>query len=233
MRNMRRINEKFEFSLDGRQVSLLFFLIVLLIGLSFSIGVMYGRGLRKIEKPNLVAQGEKPENVLSGAVQAPVTQPSLSSQAGPAEAGKTDNYTFYESLTKETPPPGIESETEKQKEVVVPAPVEKTVITQETMPPPEKQKEEKKEKKETEELIKSVSKGEYSIQVVAYNDREKARAMVKRLKSQGFSAFIEEGKSGDKKVFRVKIGYYNTRDDAERAAKELKKKVGLTGFITR
>lgn len=233
MRNMRRISEKFEFSLDGRQISLFFFLIVLLIGLSFSVGVMYGRGLRKIEKPKLVAQQEKPEEVLSESEQAPNVQQPPSNQTGSTEAGKTDNYTFYESLTKETPPPGIVPGTEKQKEVIVPPPVEEPKIAQETIPPAETKKDEKKEKKEFEKVIKSSGKGEYSIQVVAYNDRDKARTMVKRLKSKGFSAFVEEGKSGGKKVFRVKIGYYNTRDDAEKIARELKRKEGLTGFITK
>lgn len=219
MRNMRRISEKFEFSLDGMQISLLFFLIVILIGLSFSVGVMYGRGLRKIEKPELAVQEEKPQEVLAESKQESNVQPP-----------QTTDYTFYESLTKETPPPGIEPGTETQGEVIVPPPAEEPKQTQEATPPVEMKKE---ENKESEKTIKSSSRGEYSIQLIAYNDREKARRMVKRLKSKGFSAFIEEGKSGGKRIFRVKIGYYDTKEDAEVVARELKKKEGLTGFITK
>jgi cell division septation protein DedD len=229
MRNMRRINEKFEFSLDGRQISLLFFLIVLLIGLSFSIGVMYGRGLRKIEKPAIVAQQEKPEKVLPVPEQEQNVEQPPSTPSVAATPGKSENYTFYESLTKETPPPGIEPAGEKQKEVVLPSPSDAEEKTKAVIP----QVEMKKETKESKETVKPSSKGEYSIQVIAYNDRDKARSMVKKLKTKGFNAFIEEGKAGGKKIFRVKIGYYDTREEAEGVARELKKKEGLTGFITK
>ncbi len=231
MRNMRRISEKFEFSLDGRQISLLFFLIVLLIGLSFSIGVMYGRGLKKIEKPDLAVQEEKPLEILAESEQAKVQQPG-SAQPGTDLPAKTDTYTFYESLSKETPPPGIEPGVEEQKEVLLPPSSEGAEQSKETVPPVETKREEQKEKKESEKTITTATKGEYSVQVVAYNDRERARSMVKRLKSKGFNAFIEEGKSGGKRIFRVKIGYFNTKEDAERVTKELKK-MGLNGFITR
>ncbi len=231
MRNMKKISEKFEFSLDGRQISLLFFLIVLLIGLSFSIGVMYGKGLKKIEKPELAVQQEKPAEVLPESEQAKVEQPA-SSQPGTDVSGKAETYTFYESLSKETPPPGIEPTTEKQKEVLLPPVSEGGEQGNERVPQVHTKIDEQKEKKESEKTIATTTKGEYSVQVVAYNDRDRARSMVKRLKSKGFNAFIEEGKSDGKRIFRVKIGYFNTKEDAEMVKKELKK-MGLNSFVTK
>jgi len=225
MRNIRRIREKFEFSLDGRQVSLLFFLIILLIGLSFSIGVMYGKGLRKIEKPEISVKEEQPP-----AVVVEPAQPAPESQPGSVvkEESSGKEYTFYDALTKETPPPGIEGGTKEQSGVVIPPPEEKKPVEEKVMP-----EQKTPEAPPVSSEVSAMSKGEYAIQVVAYNDREKARSMVKKLKSRGFNAFVEEGRAGGKRVFRVKIGYYKTRDDAEKAVKELKKKEGITGFITK
>lgn len=219
MRNLRRISEKYEFSLDGKQISLIFFLIVLLIGLSFSIGVMYGKGLKKIEKPEIIGKEEKPLEPILPPDNVVQVQPPKIIEGQQSEVNKED-YTFYKTLTEKTSPPGIEGEGEKPKEVTIPPP--------EITDKPVQEKIQKKEEiKQKEELT-----GEYAIQVVAYNDREKARAMVKRLKSEGFNAFVEEGKSGNKRIFRVKIGYYRTREAAEKVLKELKKE-NLAGFITK
>lgn len=220
MRNMRRISEKYEFTLDGRQISLIFFLIVLLIGLSFSIGVMYGKGLRKIEKPEIVVQEERTPEPLVPPDSVATTQPAQGGSETRQVEEKKEDYTFYNTLTEKTPPPGIEGKTEETKEVVIPPPVEEQKSVE------EKPKQEETKKKEQ-------TKGEYAIQVIAYNDRDKARSMVKKLNSKGFNAFIEEGKSGNKRIFRVKIGYYTTKEEAERAIKELKKRENLTGFITK
>lgn len=233
MRNIKRITEKYEFSLDAKQISLLFFLLILLIGLSFSVGVMYGRGLKKIEKPEIVQGVEKPPEVLAEQKESQGGKESGSEKG--AEPTRGDNYTFYNTLTTDTPPPGIAQTQEPQKSVVIPPPEEATLPEKksESVTGPGKETLEERVPKPASEEVKTETAGEYVVQVVAYNERERARSMVKKLKSQGFNAFIEEGRSRGRRVFRVKIGYFKNRTEAEKALKELKKKNGINGMITK
>lgn len=77
------------------------------------------------------------------------------------------------------------------------------------------------------ETRQPVRAGDYTIQLAAYNTRADAQRLVTRLAARQVNARI----SGVAKPFRVRLGYYATRQAAVDAVAELKAK-GITGFVT-
>jgi hypothetical protein len=60
-------------------------------------------------------------------------------------------------------------------------------------------------------------KGEYTVQVSAWRDKETADEIVKRLEDAGYPAFTEERQFKDATWFTVRVGRYATRKDAQSA----------------
>lgn len=70
-------------------------------------------------------------------------------------------------------------------------------------------------------------KGKYTLQVASYNSKSDAEKLTSRLKARGLDARMV----GATKVFRVRIGHYQTRTAAAAAARELKAKK-IDAFVT-
>jgi hypothetical protein len=71
------------------------------------------------------------------------------------------------------------------------------------------------------------AKGKYTLQVASYNSRTDAEKLTNRLKTRGIDARLV----GVSKVFRVRIGHYQTRAAATAAARELRAKK-IDAFVT-
>jgi len=71
------------------------------------------------------------------------------------------------------------------------------------------------------------SRGIWTIQLAAYNSRADAEQLVRRLAARDVKARI----SGDAKPFRVRLDYYQTRQEAAERVAELKQR-GIIGFVT-
>ncbi len=67
----------------------------------------------------------------------------------------------------------------------------------------------------------------YTVQIAAYQTSAAAAALVKRLRDRGYVARI----FGASPPFRVRVGHYASEDQADSAARSLKRK-GITGFVT-
>jgi cell division protein FtsN len=70
-------------------------------------------------------------------------------------------------------------------------------------------------------------RGIWTIQLAAYNTRPDAEQLVRKLAARGVKARI----SGDAKPFRVRLDYYQTREEAAARVAELKQR-GIIGFVT-
>jgi len=66
-------------------------------------------------------------------------------------------------------------------------------------------------------------RGTWVIQVQALQNRAAAGAIVKRLTAKGYPAFLLQPAAGAPSIFRVQIGRYSDRDEAERVARRLEK----------
>ena len=73
----------------------------------------------------------------------------------------------------------------------------------------------------------------YALQIAALRDRDEADAIAKRLESKGYSAYVLAPASGTPPVFRVRVGKFKTRHDAETVSSKLQKEEQFNPWITR
>ena len=76
--------------------------------------------------------------------------------------------------------------------------------------------------------ISSLKEGlPYTVQVASSQREEKALALVNRLKAKDYPAYIEKIELKGKKWYRVRVGSFRNRIDAQRLVDKLKEKEGL------
>ena len=68
----------------------------------------------------------------------------------------------------------------------------------------------------------SAKNGKYLVQAAALGSESAARELVERLKKAGFASFTERADTKDGVRYRVRLGPYATRDEAERARARLR-----------
>ncbi len=73
----------------------------------------------------------------------------------------------------------------------------------------------------------------YAVQVAAVNARGDADAIAKRFSSKGYTAYVEVPPNGTGTVFRVRIGTFKTRREAETIAAKLQKEEQIKPWVTR
>ncbi len=74
----------------------------------------------------------------------------------------------------------------------------------------------------------------WAIQVAAFGEKSKALALQERLLASNLSAFTESSGSGDKSVYRVKVGPELKRENADKLRDKIEKEHGLKGsFVTK
>jgi cell division septation protein DedD len=73
----------------------------------------------------------------------------------------------------------------------------------------------------------------YAVQVAAVNGRTDADAIAKRFSSKGYAAYVEVPPNGTGTVFRVRIGTFKTKREAETIAAKLQKEEQIKPWVTR
>jgi len=73
----------------------------------------------------------------------------------------------------------------------------------------------------------------YAVQVAAVNGRTDADAIAKKFSSKGYSAYVEVPPNGTGTVFRVRIGTFKTKREAETIAAKLQKEEQIKPWVTR
>jgi cell division septation protein DedD len=69
--------------------------------------------------------------------------------------------------------------------------------------------------------------GKWTVQVNAFPDEKSAQGWVDRLKSKGYNAYVTEIRSNGRTWYRVRVGRYGSREEADRVAEALKSKENL------
>jgi cell division septation protein DedD len=73
----------------------------------------------------------------------------------------------------------------------------------------------------------------YAVQVAAVNGRTDADAIARRFSSKGYTAYVEQPPHGTGTVFRVRIGTFRTKREAETIAAKLQKEEQIKPWVTR
>ncbi len=211
--NRRGKENRFYFSRG--QMVLLGGAFVLAAAVIFILGMFVGKGIeeRKIAKQEqpLVKIPVKPEDVAAGA----------------GVAQKKDEITFNDGVTKPSPDPAILTVPEKAK---TEKPAEKIARSEPVPSKTEKQAAKKAPeaapKKTAAEPTEGGNEGEkiWRAQVNAYPDERSAKLLVDRLKNKGYKAYVSEVENRGRTWYRVSVGPFNNRDEADKMVETLRSK---------
>lgn len=78
---------------------------------------------------------------------------------------------------------------------------------------------------------KDASRKIYAVQVGAMKDRSLADAMVSKLKTFGYSAYIASSESSGKSWYKVRLGTFSSREDAQKEAARIEKNEGMSATV--
>jgi len=198
----------------------------------FFLGVVVGKG---IEERRMV-KNEEPS------IKIPV-KPSTQGSNGATGAQSKEELTFYDTLTKSpAAQPVVEA---KPTEVKQPEKVAKVDVKNSKAQPKEETPRSSKAVQEKAERAlppaevpqkaqaaetaeqKENDKG-WTVQVNALPDERSAKIWVDRLQNKGYRAYVTEVRNQDKLWYRVRVGKYGTRDEADKMLETLKNKENLT-----
>ena len=75
--------------------------------------------------------------------------------------------------------------------------------------------------------------GGYAVQIAALNLRSEADAIAKKLSAKGYAAYVLNPPAGTPQIYRVRIGKYGSRREAETIATKLEKEEQFKPWVTR
>jgi len=73
----------------------------------------------------------------------------------------------------------------------------------------------------------------YAVQIAALNLRSEADAIAKRLSSKGYAAYVMSPAVGTPQIYRVRVGKFGSRREAETIATKLEKEEQFKPWVTR
>ena len=178
----------------------------------FFLGMFVGKGIeeRKISKR------EEP------LVKFPVKREA--SGATGAATDKKDGITINDSMSKSAAGPLVRETTKLER------PPEKLAKAEAPVTKAEKKSEKVEaeatpKKAEASASAETIDQGKvWRAQVNAYPDERSAKLLVDRLKNKGYNAYVSETQNRGKTWYRVSVGRYNSREDAERIVEALRTK---------
>jgi cell division septation protein DedD len=226
-----RVREKFELSLDGRQIASIVVGALVILGVVFVLGLNVGRqiGVRHAE----AARAGDLAALDRGPTPAPtVDQASL---------------TFHDRLIKERPVARPSVPAVAEVEVAMPPPPPATATGSEPAPPPPTPTAAATASAVPAPSTKTVARavaptavatttvpsasGAFTIQLGAAQDRADADRLAARFRS--FHPRVEPADvPGKGRWYRVRVGSFESREAAERYRRDVARETGAAGFVT-
>lgn len=209
-----------EIQLSGKQLVFLFMLTTVVLVVTFLSGVLVGRAVGtedRLPDETVIATGEPDDSV-------DLSEPTPSQPLGAHDDLKRENAAGIKA-PEPTPPPDPVPEAPVPEQKPEPEP------TPESKPEP-KVEPQKPQSKPAADVPTSGRPGTWFLQVSALSTRSAAADMVRSLATKGYPAYMQEPGRGDK-YFRVRIGRYRDRNEAEAVAARLKKQEDMGADIRR
>lgn len=212
-----------EIQLNGKQLVFMFMTATVAAVVIFLCGVMVGRGVNTTRASAVAAVAAEPTVDPTLPAQPPQTTSSDGSSSAEPVSSQEDlkELTYAKRLEAPEPPP------EPAVEPVAPTPVPAIAEQPKVEKPPV-----------AAATTKTADAGEpkgtgFVVQVASLKSRGEADAIAKRLSSKGFPSFVTTPGSSGPKVFRVRVGKYADRKEAETVARKLEKEEQFKPWITR
>ncbi len=203
--------------IERKQLVLVVVLILAVAGVSFSLGMMYG-------KQSSVTPGVSDEIANSRLPAAAQIEPPPKPVEETAPE-KPEQLTFYDNLPKGKQAPlgsGINLPPEQKADS--PGAVKKAKVAPASPPP--------KRLPKTEAKTPASPAGGFVVQVASFRTGEDAAKLVGRLKTYGLTVFVETADLGEKGVWhRVISGPFPSRENADKAVNFLREKERLSAIV--
>jgi DedD protein len=220
-----------EIQLKGKQLVFLFMASTVVAVVIFLCGVMVGRGVR-VQRPVEPVEAAGDPSADPTAVEKPLSAPlSTVTTSSTAPVAGNEILTYPSRLEGQDAP----DETLKLRSPAKDVPT--AVATSAKISPPLAKAASSREPV-TAASTKANAPAEppgtgFVVQIAAVNDRGEAEAIARRLAGKGYPTFVTTPRGGSPKMFRVRIGKYQTRREAETIAGRLKKEDQFKPWITR
>ena len=228
MRTQMQDDAFHEIQLNGKQLVFLFMAATVVAVVIFLCGVMVGRGVPQQLATNAtevpIEAGLDPTAAIADS-EAPRAASSSPATAGAAPLTARETLTYPDRLEEPTPP----AETLKVPEPVaeVPAPVATTARPEPTTAAPKAP-----QAPQALEAPQSPTDTGFVVQVAAVKERGEADTIARRLSGKGYPAFVTTAPGGVQ-MFRVRVGKFPDRREAESVAGRLQKEEQFKPWITR
>lgn len=196
-----------EIQFTGKQLVFLFMATTVVLIFTFLAGVLVGRDLAVKRGDELIAGVSAPATPTEAAETGP---PAVEPPTPPAEDELSYHNRLQSNAASEEKPQPKPPEPKPEPPAAAPSPPPSTpadVSVPATGRP-----------------------GTWVIQVIALRDRAAAAALVQRLAAKGYPAFLESPASG---LYRVRVGRYNDRREAEQVRRRLEKEEQFKSAISR
>jgi len=210
-----------EIQLNGKQLVFMFMTATVAAVVIFLCGVMVGRGVNTTRASAAAAVTTEPTVDPTAAQTSRASSTDASSAAPVSSQEDLKELTYAKRLEAPEPPP------EPAVEPVVASPVP-AIAEQPKVERPQAVAAASKE------FDPGAPQGNgFVVQVASLKSRGEADAIAKRLSSKGFPSFVTTPGSSGPKVFRVRVGKYADRREAETVARKLEKEEQFKPWITR
>lgn len=205
-----------EIQLSGKQIVFLFMATTVVLVSIFLCGVMVGRGVRaqQVEEPlDVVATNGATPGTEADAEPPAATLPPTPDDPPGYDARLRDKPSSERSLTQSKP------------EAAAPAPEPPPPPPVESKPPAEPQQEI--------HVPTTGRPGQWVLQLTAVKNRASATEIVKRLIDKGHPAYLQNPATREPvKIYRVRVGGFKDRREAERLAQRLQKEEQFSPVVT-
>jgi cell division septation protein DedD len=202
-----------EIQLNGKQLVFLFMAATVVSVVIFLCGVLVGRGVRTEQAAADQAAGlsvaAEPAPLPSGA--SSVEAPAGSDPTAAAAPPTVDDLSYFDRLQ------GTGQPQEQLKPAEPPAAETSPVAARAAA---------------TADAREPQGAG-FAVQIAALNIRSEADAIATRLASKGYAAYVTSPASGTPQIYRVRIGKFESRRDAETMAAKLEKEEQFKPWVTR
>lgn len=232
-----------EIQLSGKQLVFLCMATTVVSIVIFLCGVLVGRGVRPVEPvaeaaaapvateaPAVVEPPPAPAPAAThaSAAPAPASSKAAASQAQTEpppvnDAPPADELSYYDELSRKG---GKKPAATAAAANAAKADAPKTVAAKAETPKPEPAK-------PAAAAAASPGGGPVAVQVGAFGSRGEAEKLAKRLSGKGYAAYIVSPEAGGPSVFKVRVGNYQSADEADRVKTRLAREEKLKPWVIR
>jgi cell division septation protein DedD len=221
-----------EIQLNGKQLVFLFMAATVVSVVIFLCGVLVGRGVRAERSLVDTASIATPADTPTQPPSTPAATPAGSDPRTAAAPPPAEDLSYFNRLEKPNAAP----------EQLKPAPAERSAPALRAAPPapqpPPAPAATPTEKPQPAPPAVDAAAAEpagqgFAVQIAALNVRSEADAIARRLSSKGYAAYVLSSANGTPSVYRVRVGKFPTRREAETIAARLQKEEQFKPWVTR